>query len=143
MPLLAPCYPWWRYPVKPPEIPWLDYTSRKGELRAVYPVLRYTKAECAACVPEKAKEGNRGRLTEKARKDKRSKRSRRDEARKLVLPGTWTFHGADKPYDERYTFTDAPKRKASRCDELSRRLEARPAAKPPRLATSKGRGSLN
>ena len=53
---------WWRYPVRPPNPRTLDYTRRKG---ALYPVRRFTKAECAAYVPDKAKEGHKGRLKEK------------------------------------------------------------------------------
>ena len=36
----------------------------------------------------------------------------RVEASKLVLPGTWTFLGADRHYSERWSFTEKPRRKA-------------------------------
>jgi hypothetical protein len=77
-----------------------------------YPVCRFSKAECAAYVPEKAKEGHKGRLRERHHGDLWTKRAKRDEARKLVLPGTWTFLGADLPINERWKFTPVPKRKA-------------------------------
>ena len=90
MSLLAPCYPWWRYPVKPPNSRSLDHTKLQGN-RAVYPVRRFSKAQCAAYIPEKAKEGHRGRLKEKVRKCKRWSGSKRDSrrdvtARKLRSP---------------------------------------------------------
>jgi hypothetical protein len=107
--LLAPCYPWWRYPVKPPKPRPLDHTKLRRE---IYPVCRFSKAECAAYVPEKAKEGHKGRLRERHHGDLWTKRAKRDEARKLVLPGTWTFLGADLPINERWKFTPVPKRKA-------------------------------
>jgi hypothetical protein len=109
--LLAPCYTWWRYPVKPPKPRVLDHTKLGGKKRAIHPVTRFTKAQCAAYVPEVAKQGHYGRLRERDHGDLKTKRCRRDEARKLVLPGTWTFLGADRPWRERWQFTEAPRRK--------------------------------
>jgi hypothetical protein len=123
---------WWRYPVKPLPARTLDHTKLRGKNRAVYPVRQFT--DCAAYVCEPAKEGNRDRL--QAKRDERpfrrqTKRPRRDEGCKLVLPGTWTFHGADKPYNERWTFTPAPKRRikkaAIRLKPISPRLHNLPA----------------
>jgi hypothetical protein len=101
--LLAPCYPWRRYPVKPPKPRTLDHTKLRG---AVYPVTRFTKAQCAAYVPEKAKEGCKGRLKERIEKVKRMARPKRDEARKLVLPGTWVVLP-----NGRWELIEAPKRR--------------------------------
>jgi hypothetical protein len=56
--LLVSCR-WWRYPVKSPKPRPLDHTKLRGKNRALYPVRRVSKAECAAYVPEKAKEGHR------------------------------------------------------------------------------------
>ena len=191
--LLVSCR-WWRYPVKAPKARTLDHTKLTGKLRAIYPVRKFSKAECAAHAVEEAKghygplieikkgeragEVNRGypvrpterqiRIASKAFKklvedvwqtrvrevlhlravrgaetaptvvrtrsshDWRFKplgrlacrahcppiRARlkapagRSEACKLVIPGTWTFLGADRHYSERWKFTETPKRKA-------------------------------
>ena len=109
--LLASCR-WWRYPVEPFKARTLDHTRLRGKRRAIYPVRRFSKAQCAAYVPEKAKEGHKGRLKEIIKEGKRRKTIKRDEARKLVLPGTWTFLGADRHYSERWSFTEKPRRKA-------------------------------
>ncbi len=84
-----------------------------GKKRAIYPVRGLEGPMC--CLHPREGEGRRqGQTQRKIEKVRRRAKPKRDEARKLVLPGTWTFHGADKPYHERYTFTEAPKRKARR-----------------------------
>jgi hypothetical protein len=50
MAALAPCYSWWRYPVKGPKERTLDHTTLTGKKRAVYPVRRFTKEEREAYV---------------------------------------------------------------------------------------------
>jgi hypothetical protein len=79
--------------------------------------MQFTKAARAEYLCEKAKRGKRDDL--QAQRDSRPfqrprKQPKRDEGRKLVLPGTWVFHGAGKPYNERWTFIPAPKRQGKK-----------------------------
>jgi hypothetical protein len=129
MSILPASCKWWRYPRKAPSARSLDHTRLRDKNRAAYPVRRFTKAECGAYVPERAKvHWSKKEVDREGWQFRRKgKRARADEARKLVLPGTWTFHGADKPYYERHTFTEAPKRKARRV-----RLSFREGWKPGR-----------
>ena len=111
MPLLAPCYPWWRYPVKPPLTPSLDYTRRKGAHLSCAP-LHEGGVRCL-----RPREGEGGQQGQAHRKSKEGHASQAEPTRRgpqASASWQWTFHGADKPYDERYTFTEAPKRKARR-----------------------------
>jgi hypothetical protein len=60
--LLVSCR-WWRFPVEPLKARTLDHTKLRGKNRAIYPVTRFTKGQCAAYTVEEAK-GHYGPLIE-------------------------------------------------------------------------------
>jgi hypothetical protein len=112
--LLESCQ-WWRYPVRPPNKRRLDHTRLRGKNRARYPVRVFSVRECRAYVPAELRGCRDGLLKlptyETSHVPKRPK-PQRVEASKLKLKGTWTFHGADRHYTERWTFAPAKQRNA-------------------------------
>jgi hypothetical protein len=107
---------WWRYPIKPPKTLGLDHTRLRGKNRAKHPVQVFTTKECRAYVPAEFR-GHRNGLLDSRTCDSphvAKQKQRREEACRLVIKGTWTFHGAYLPYTERWTFTPAKQRNRRR-----------------------------